>query len=552
LFRSAGLDLNFAGGVFSLNNTRTDSPANIPGWSFSRTDTGIATALDLAGNVIQFPSRTNRLLYSQELDNAAWTKVLGVTVSANADTAPDGSTTADLVTFTTTNGNRIEQDSGVAAVDGVTWTGSIWLKGSGTISIATSTTTGVGGSTEPTITLTSTWTRYTATVTLAGGATGNVRFMIIWRTGRTATEVTTWGAQLETGSTATAYIPTTTAAVTVVLPRITNRGILVEEARTNLFERSYEFDNAYWSKTNVTVTAGLTAPDGTATAQRLQATTTAGTNCVRAVTVNATSATYSIFAKKGSGATDANLFALRNSTTATILVAGSINYDTGVWTYSTGSTGVTVTTLANGWYWIAMSATSGITSGNSIQGYVFFLGGTETAGENALAWGAQMEAGAFATSPIITTGAAGTRGADLPSIANSAIPSFPFTLLADYGVTGTAQAALGRIVDWGGGNVNTQVLSYRNNTSQTSVQIGNTANIFPSGRLGIRVQPGTSAASGGGSSVLTFSDVITREAGPMYIGNRQSEGRATNDYIQRIRVLPFAAIDAQLQALTAP
>jgi hypothetical protein len=164
----------------------------------------------------------------------------------------------------------------------------------------------------------------------------------------------------------------------------------------------------------------------------------------------------------------------------------------------------------------------------------------------------QLELGAFATSPIITTGAAGTRGADLPSIANSAIPSFPFTLLADYGVTGTAQAALGRIVDWGGGNVNTQVLSYRNNTSQTSVQIGNTTNIFPSGRLGIRVQPGTSAASGGGSSVLTFSDVITREAGPMYIGNRQSEDRATNDYIQRIRVIPFAATDAQLQALTAP
>jgi hypothetical protein len=71
LFRSAGLDLNFAGGVFSLNNTRTDSPANIPGWSFSRTDTnGTATALDLAGNVIQFatgvPRITNRGILVEE------------------------------------------------------------------------------------------------------------------------------------------------------------------------------------------------------------------------------------------------------------------------------------------------------------------------------------------------------------------------------------------------------------------------------------------------------------------------------------------------------
>jgi hypothetical protein len=68
---STGLDLNFAGGVFSLNNTRTASPAAIPGWSFSRTDTnGTATALDLAGNVIQFatgvPRITNRGILVEE------------------------------------------------------------------------------------------------------------------------------------------------------------------------------------------------------------------------------------------------------------------------------------------------------------------------------------------------------------------------------------------------------------------------------------------------------------------------------------------------------
>lgn len=286
LLRSAtGLDLNFAGGVFSLNNTRTDTPAAIPGWSFSRTDTnGTATALDLAGNVIQF-------------------------------------------------------------------------------------------------------------------ATG--------------------------------------------VPRITNRGILVEEARTNLFERSYEFDNAYWSKTNLTVTTGLTAPDGTATAQRLQATTTAATNCVRAVTVNATSATYSIFAKKGSGATDANLFTLRNTTTATILISGTINYDTGVWTYNTGSTGVTVTPLADGWYRIAITATSGITSGNSIQGYVCYLGNTETAGENAIVWGAQLELGAFATSPIITTGAAGTRDGETVSLGTAALPP-EGTIILTYVVQPTAVGTAAR------------------------------------------------------------------------------------------------------------
>jgi hypothetical protein len=96
LFRSAGLDLNFAGGVFSLNNTRTASPANIPGWSFSRTDTnGIATALDLAGNVIQFatgvPRITNRGILVEEartnlLLNSATLSTQTVTTTAVAHT----------------------------------------------------------------------------------------------------------------------------------------------------------------------------------------------------------------------------------------------------------------------------------------------------------------------------------------------------------------------------------------------------------------------------------------------------------------------------------
>jgi hypothetical protein len=41
----------------------------------------------------------NLLLYSQEFDNAAWTKT-NTTATANATTAPDGTTTADTLTAT--------------------------------------------------------------------------------------------------------------------------------------------------------------------------------------------------------------------------------------------------------------------------------------------------------------------------------------------------------------------------------------------------------------------------------------------------------------------
>lgn len=47
----------------------------------------------------------NFLKYSEQFDNAAWSKVLSATVTANTDVSPVGTTTADTVTFNTTSGN---------------------------------------------------------------------------------------------------------------------------------------------------------------------------------------------------------------------------------------------------------------------------------------------------------------------------------------------------------------------------------------------------------------------------------------------------------------
>jgi hypothetical protein len=65
------------------------------------------------------------------------------------------------------------------------------------------TSTGVGGDTETTITLTPTLTRYDYSITYSG-PTGSVRAMLIWRTGNTATSVYAWGAQVSPGSAALA------------------------------------------------------------------------------------------------------------------------------------------------------------------------------------------------------------------------------------------------------------------------------------------------------------------------------------------------------------
>lgn len=52
----------------------------------------------LVQGLLTGPSRTNLVTRSQEFDNAAWAKAPGVTVTANAATAPDGTATMDLLT----------------------------------------------------------------------------------------------------------------------------------------------------------------------------------------------------------------------------------------------------------------------------------------------------------------------------------------------------------------------------------------------------------------------------------------------------------------------
>ena len=51
-------------------------------------------------------ARYNLLTYSEQFDNAAWSKISGTSITANATTAPNGTTTADLMYPTTTGASR--------------------------------------------------------------------------------------------------------------------------------------------------------------------------------------------------------------------------------------------------------------------------------------------------------------------------------------------------------------------------------------------------------------------------------------------------------------
>jgi hypothetical protein len=254
--------------------------------------------------------------------------------------------------------------------------------------------------------------------TFAAGAGARVRVLLSngsAYTGDGSSGIYIADAQLNDGSSALAYYDTTQYPYNA--PRfdydpvtLVAKGLLIEEQRTNLLLQSNDFQTS-WSPTNITRTLNSTlSPSGNVDGVKIAATAAAVTELFQDQAVASTSVTASIYVKQGTSATAANAFGIRNVTTATNLIIGTFNYSTGVFTYTVGSTGVTVTNAGNGYWRIQFTAT--ITSGNTIRFYVGFLGATPAAGDFVYAYGAQLEAGSAASSYIPTVGSQLTRAAD--------------------------------------------------------------------------------------------------------------------------------------------
>jgi hypothetical protein len=187
--------------------------------------------------------------------------------------------------------------------------------------------------------------------------------------------------------------------------------ILVQPQRTNLVLRSEEFDNSSWTKDNVTITANsIISPDGTQNADSLIENSSTGYHFIQQ-TFSSTNQTYtySIFAKNISGT---RKLVIREGVNTGAY--GTFDLVNGV--VSGGDATCSIENFGNGWYicritFNGLSGTSSIqlsiSNSNSFSSYA----GNGTSG--FYIFGAQVEAGSYATSYIPTTSASVTRNADV-------------------------------------------------------------------------------------------------------------------------------------------
>lgn len=211
----------------------------------------------------------------------------------------------------------------------------------------------------------------------------------------------------------------------------TLRGLLIEEQRTNLLVRSQEIDNASWVKTRTTVTANAaTAPDGTLSADKLiEDTNSLGHVLVQQITsVVSTVYTFSVYLKAGER-TMAQVQITNSAGTTQFNV--QVNLANGTFVAQPGgaptSTAASVTNVGNGFYRVAVTMAAPTTATQGIVWIRDASGATGYTGNGTsgiFVWGAQLEAGAFATSYIPTTTAAVTRATDFASVDNLAAIGF--------------------------------------------------------------------------------------------------------------------------------
>lgn len=340
-------------------------------------------------------------------------------------------------------------------------------------------------------------------------------------------------------------------------------GLLVEESRTNIALHSEAFNN-WATKIGATVSTETTDfPDGATSGDMLTATAGAGNHYVRQdIACSAIAYTFSAYLKK----TNQRYIILADRGDAVWHVA-TFDFDTGTVSGQTNST-ATMVDAGNGWYRCAMTFTR--TNAGSVQASVSFAQASANASlpsftavgdETVYAWGAQLEAGAFATSYIPTEATALTRNADLATMTGTNFSDWFNPTEGTFVAWGTQQSETDGIQRRGFANISDGANSNRMGlaTVQFNVVIGGSSvvNQTFSGFVPDQLYKSVAAyklnncqfaSNGSLSSTDTSSAIPTVDR--VQLGRMRAADGLMSGHLQKFLYYPQRLTSAELQAIS--
>lgn len=548
-----------------------------PRLTFSRAST--ATFVNSQGYVEY--AGANLLLQSENISSGSWSDQNGATRLQVSITNPIGGATSTQVTSGTAS-NAISQGPTYQA--GLPHVIRIWVRAgtssqlqlgvfaggfvTGTISVISGTATVSGTGLFLATGLTATWTQLQI---VYSSLTGSGAVLIYPDTASPVTGRTiyVWGAQLNPGSTAQTYYPTTTAAYHA--PRFdyspTNigepRGLLIEGLALNLTTYSDNLANVNWTKDN----SGGFAPVVTT----VSATNPANGSTVNQIVFDKTGGVFSRIGRTSTGTT---------STPYTMsvwmrTVSGSANVGLRIGADPAGFNCAVTTTFQRFQYTYTLSNTD---STAQIMLWDNITGNSETA--TVYVWGCQVELGSSASSYIPTGASQVTRNPDLLAVTSTTTMGlntsegtfFVETELPRAGITSPAQFGtpyangywLGQFYNaadattltanwWGGSGLSLPRSGNPKSLTALSYGFYTGTSIPVSSSLNGAVTTGTFTTSGANNApnpaIWSFITLACNSTGSSLSTTSRDN---FNGCIKRFKYFPTRLTDAQLQTLTTP
>lgn len=566
---------------------------NIWGAHLYRSDLGGMQANGSAYPYYNSTTAKNLAGFSEDFTNANWAKS-NTTVPATKYTAPNGSLSANLlVDNNATSGGSMFQGSGI------TWTStstvvfdlSSTTQTTGTVTGGSFTSTSCTPIGDGWCRLRATKDNYTASIyAKAAGWTGlAIQFFSsekmrlypstsgtsITGTGDGTNGVYIWGAQWADSNSLDPYVPNFGAAPSAAAyygPRIdydavnlgTSKGLLIEEQRTNLALRSQELGTSPWAanQSTVTVNTGV-APDGTTTADLLAASGAGSFPALSQAVSGSGTITFSAYVKDGtSGQVIFRVTGVDVGGAGNTEAVYRFTFSTAIFARVQGGTGTTsVQALSNNWYRISLTLST-----TSYSSVVFYPRWSDASLVDVLLWGAQLEAGSFATSYIPTAASTVTRSGDAASVGSSLfalntsessmVVLFDQFVASNANVTRSYAAVLS---DTGNlrfnlrGADNTINTSFVYGTGSTVVTISG-ATVYQANTT-IRAAMGAGASGGAlfinGSQAGTNASALSFTSPSLQIGCNIAGANQLNGHVRQISYIPRRLSDAELQAKTS-